>query len=430
MKTHIGDDVTCPLCHEIYESEEDTNQHLSEAHGGNHISKYYRDKQPNRKKGKKQTIKSEPSLLKRPFSGEIEVVEIDCSPEKTITKCPICDMTFKDMVSFKQHQMKEEHFPIKHTQLVTTIKCPLCDLGFASNDELQHHFTDTANTSKAIKCGQCCAIFQTISQKDSHVQTKHAAINVQESAIQPLKKGQKLVTLGQVKSFVDASPVPITIVEVESDVQGRVNTIIGPWIYKNMKNVSIHYNVVQDGVEKRNKILLQHLFKRGFGKSTTKEDAPTTPNKHKSTNSPLVSPMKKLNLQGDSSEAKAGCTLSQVTPTKRKSITSSEIEPPLKKLDIDDDDESTTPKFEFIPPLPPTDATPTSRYGLKTLTLDLLNTKIAQSKCNIIIEKVETDSENSPNILNGPWFYKNKRKVLIYYRVLKGGAEESEKNLT
>ena len=55
--------------------------------------------------------------------------------------------------------------------------------------------------------------------------------------------------------------------------------------------------------------------------------------------------------------------------------------------------------------------------GVKTLTNAELEVHMAKSGSNISIVKIESDIE-SPNDLIGPWFYKNGRKVSVYYSIL------------
>ena len=46
------------------------------------------------------------------------------------------------------------------------------------------------------------------------------------------------------------------------------------------------------------------------------------------------------------------------------------------------------------------------REGPENLTRDELDNYISKSKQNIVIDKIESDIENAPNDLNGPWNYK------------------------
>ena len=108
--------------------------------------------------------------------------------------------------------------------------------------------------------------------------------------------------------YTCSSATRMWISKIDTDVDMSDYNPCGPWSYKNSNNVWIHYTVDDREDLGVQKICLKNLIRRGF---------PTFQ-----------------------------------TPTKRKSINSSEIESPLKKLNIADD-ESTTPKFEFKTPFHP-----------------------------------------------------------------------------
>ena len=106
------------------------------------------------------------------------------------------------------------------------------------------------------------------------------------------------------------------------------------------------------------------------------QNEPCTPSKRKDIESPITTPLKRLNLEDNYSDEN-DTTPPHITPLKRKPMTSTEIESPLKRLNIDEDAPNITPD-SFKKPMPPS-ATPRGpRTGLKTFTLEELNAK----KCN------------------------------------------------
>ena len=95
-------------------------------------------------------------------------------------------------------------------------------------------------------------------------------------------------------------------------------------------------------------------------------------------------------------------------------------------MNIDDNSSDMSPDT-FKKPIPPSGTPRGRKKQLKTFTLDELNAVILKSQLNIVIDKIETDSENSPNDLNGPWHYKDSTKTLIDYHIGSGDVQQCKK---
>ena len=157
--------------------------------------------------------------------------------------------------------------------------------------------------------------------------------------------------------------------------------------------------------------MLQNLNKRGFRKGTPIKSEPTTPIKRKNTESGIVSPMKKLNLSEEEAEPQVQDTNTFVSPIKRKASASSILESPLKTLDLDEHLPQTSPETFKRPETP--HSTPRGpRRGLKRFTSEELDELIMKSNSDIIIDKIDTDNEESSHDLDGPWFYKDSKMFL------------------
>ena len=117
-----------------------------------------------------------------------------------------------------------------------------------------------------------------------------------------VKKGEKLLTVADLREYIHASQQAIVIQSVQSDVEPLTTTSCGPWIYKNKKNTWVHYTVKTNDVEVNNKILLQNLFTRGFPKQADSSKTSRTPVKRRSDETP-ISRFKKLVIddEGNSS---------------------------------------------------------------------------------------------------------------------------------
>lgn len=50
-----------------------------------------------------------------------------------------------------------------------------------------------------------------------------------------LEKGQKLLHMADINKLIEACPLPITLLHVQSDVQRQIDDLNGPWLYRNMK---------------------------------------------------------------------------------------------------------------------------------------------------------------------------------------------------
>ena len=95
-------------------------------------------------------------------------------------------------------------------------------------------------------------------------------------------------------------------------------------------------------------------------------------------------------------------------------------------MNIDDNSSDMSPDT-FKKPIPPSGTPRGRKKQLKTFTLEELTDLILKSELNIVIDKIETDFENSPNDLNGPWYYNNVCKSFIHYRILQSDMAEPQK---
>ena len=211
------------------------------------------------------------------------------------------------------------------------------------------------------------------SSKSTEVQSSPPATN------KKFEKEPKWLHLPDINKFIAICPVPITLVRVETDVEGSANDLVGPWLYRNANCTWIHYTATEHGKEKQEQVLLQNLFRRGFAK---KRSSNVTPKKRKNTDCPLESPMKRFDLEDhDSTPVEEAFTERQESPLKRK-LFQSDIESPLKRLNIDDGDITST-SDTFKKPVTPDNAKTGSKYGRKPLTLQDINKHILKSNTTI-----------------------------------------------
>ena len=223
--------------------------------------------------------------------------------------------------------------------------------------------------------------------------------------------------------------------------------------------MSIHYVAIEEGKEEVKHILLQNFLKRGFGYKAKKPEAPATPTKRKRTESRSPSPAKTFRLDESASETEEEYTSQPVTPCKRKSMDSTCLESPLKRMNLDTPQrQQEVPQEEVTPskrrsmdtthlasPLkrmnldeadldleanifkvPQNTPTP-SRRGIKSLTMDELIEYTIQCTQNVVITRVESDVENSQHNSNGPWAYKSSSKTWIYYNIVQTPDTLSQK---
>ena len=201
-KTHIAEDVTCPICDKSFQREQEVTTHMNDVHNidneGNrnttknlpilacnqcdyttpkpsilkrHVDyKHYDNKKVVSQDPKKSRMLPKVESSHHSPDEQIEVVEIDCSPICKSFVCPICDLSFQLCDTLKLHQRKWGHF-IRDVSpnFVAKFNCPLCDLGFENIKQLEEHISSTKSTSNSITCDKCCAIFQTHEQKNSHL---------------------------------------------------------------------------------------------------------------------------------------------------------------------------------------------------------------------------------------------------------------------
>ena len=84
----------------------------------------------------------------------------------------------------------------------------------------------------------------------------------------PLNKGEKILTMNDLFEHIHACPNSIKIRYVQSDVDDNPTTSTGPWIYRTVKNTTIFYSSMNNGIETHDKIMLQNLKSRGFPKQS------------------------------------------------------------------------------------------------------------------------------------------------------------------
>ena len=216
-----------------------------------------------------------------------------------------------------------------------------------------------------------------------------------------LKKGEKLLRMCDLCKYIQTSQLPITKLNVETDVEPYTTTSTGPWVYRNKKNTWVHYSTTTDGIEEQCIILLQNLFTRGFPKQGEASKAKKTPVKRKPEDT-LLSPLKKLILNESSSDKENIIS----TPNKHCPIVTSEITPRnreirvvVKKLDssiekINLPDENLA-NDSFKVPVDPIPNNPSKVKGSKLLYLNEIKSQIVKSTQTITFEKVESDIDNS-----------------------------------
>ena len=103
--------------------------------------------------------------------------------------------------------------------------------------------------------------------------------------------------MDDLRPYIRSSPLALSIRYVQSDIAASDTNYVGPWPYKNKKDVWIHYSISSIGTinEKHGKILLQNLLSRGFPKKGDPLKVPDSPVKRKSDSAPAT-PFKKLSL--------------------------------------------------------------------------------------------------------------------------------------
>ena len=88
------------------------------------------------------------------------------------------------------------------------------------------------------------------------------------SVTRPLNKGEKILTMNDLFEHNHACKNSIKIRYVQSDVDDNPTTSTGPWIYRTVKNTTIFYSSMNNGIETHDKIMLQNLKSRGFPKQS------------------------------------------------------------------------------------------------------------------------------------------------------------------
>ena len=61
-----------------------------------------------------------------------------------------------------------------------------------------------------------------------------------------LKRGEKVLTLDDLRPYIQSSKLAISIRYVQSDIK---TSTISPWVYKNKKNVWVHYSINRNNSE-------------------------------------------------------------------------------------------------------------------------------------------------------------------------------------
>ena len=98
------------------------------------------------------------------------------------------------------------------------------------------------------------------------------------------------------------------------------------------------------------------------------EKGPCTPTKRKDIESPSITPLNRLHTENNYSDEN-DTTPHHITPIKRKSLTITDIESPLKRLNIDESSPNIAPDT-FKKPIPPSGTPRGRKKQLKTFTLE------------------------------------------------------------
>ena len=82
-------------------------------------------------------------------------------------------------------------------------------------------------------------------------------------------KGHKVLNQDEIDSHVRKYAHAIEIDRIESDVGIKSSDKYGPWNYKDIRKVWIHYTVIHNDAKYPNKIRLDNLRQRGFQKTVS-----------------------------------------------------------------------------------------------------------------------------------------------------------------